>query len=253
MKKHSQKDLFGPLTSSQEASPVKTSHGQARGQDLVTTYLRERVPGLVFGGKCGESYAFFDPATSLLKTYQRSLIEDSTLYSEALPKSGMMRSGKLYRRRRWVPRTLEKESSLWPTAVANDDNKSVKAHLAMKHRMGGGREKITSLQVATKDATSPVPLQMWPTSGLSRGSEALGGNPGPSASNEERMWATPRTSMHKANGHEPSSLKRIAEQGAANIEEQAAERTNWKGWRLSVTFVEWLMGFPVGWSRKEEE
>ena len=67
----------------------------------------------------------------------------------------------------------------------------------------------------------------------------------------QAMWATPRTSMHKANGHEPSNLKRIAENGAVNIEEQAAERTNWKGWRLSVTFVEWLMGFPVGWSRKE--
>ena len=38
----------------------------------------------------------------------------------------------------------------WPTPVANDDNKSVEAHLAMKARMGGNRKEITSLQVMAK-------------------------------------------------------------------------------------------------------
>ncbi|HKN69711.1 MAG TPA: hypothetical protein VJX30_01535 [Terriglobales bacterium] len=50
----------------------------------------------------------------------------------------------------------------WPTPVANDDNKSVEAHLAMKKRMGerdgtgANRTAITSLQVAAK-------LSGWPT------------------------------------------------------------------------------------------
>jgi len=38
----------------------------------------------------------------------------------------------------------------WPTPVANDDNKTPAAHLAMKARMGGNRTAITSLQVLVK-------------------------------------------------------------------------------------------------------
>jgi hypothetical protein len=53
----------------------------------------------------------------------------------------------------------------WPTPVANDDNKSVEAHLAMKARMGGNRTEITSLQVMAKTADSGAhtvvsPVQM---------------------------------------------------------------------------------------------
>ena len=50
----------------------------------------------------------------------------------------------------------------WPTPVANDDNKSIEAHLAMKKRMGvrdgsnANRTAITSLQVAAQ-------LVGWPT------------------------------------------------------------------------------------------
>lgn len=51
----------------------------------------------------------------------------------------------------------------WPTPVANDDNKSPEAHLAMKKRMGerdgtgANRDTITSLQVMAK-FTSPARL-----------------------------------------------------------------------------------------------
>lgn len=45
---------------------------------------------------------------------------------------------------------------LWQTPVANDDNKTPEAHLAMKSRMpGGARKTITSLQVLTKQWASP--------------------------------------------------------------------------------------------------
>jgi hypothetical protein len=43
----------------------------------------------------------------------------------------------------------------WATPVANDDNKSVEAHLAMKARMGGNRTQITSLQVMAKTVNRP--------------------------------------------------------------------------------------------------
>jgi hypothetical protein len=55
--------------------------------------------------------------------------------------------------RRTSSGSLAKEV-LWPTPVANDDNKTPEAHLAMKERMGGNRTAITSLNVITK---------LWPT------------------------------------------------------------------------------------------
>ncbi len=46
----------------------------------------------------------------------------------------------------------------WPTPVANDDNKTPEAHLAMKARMGGNRTAITPLQVIVKAI-----MCGWPT------------------------------------------------------------------------------------------
>ncbi len=52
------------------------------------------------------------------------------------------------------------------TPVAQDDNKSVEAHLAMKHRMKGGpRKEITSLQVE---------VQCWPPSSTLPTEQATG-------------------------------------------------------------------------------
>ena len=48
--------------------------------------------------------------------------------------------------------------SAWPTPVAQDDNKSPEAHLAMKERMGGNRTAVTSLQVMAKMTAWPTPV-----------------------------------------------------------------------------------------------
>jgi len=53
--------------------------------------------------------------------------------------------------------TTEAQRAGWPTPVANDDGKSVEAHLAMKARMGGNRTAITSLQVMARTAGWATP------------------------------------------------------------------------------------------------
>lgn len=60
-------------------------------------------------------------------------------------------------------RTSDSACGGWPTPVANDDNRSPEAHLAMKARMGGGRKEITSLQVLAKTFAG------WPTANASEG------------------------------------------------------------------------------------
>ena len=57
----------------------------------------------------------------------------------------------------------------WPTPVANDDNKTPEAHLAMKARMGerdgthSNRTAITSLNVMVKSLHGPATPASWPT------------------------------------------------------------------------------------------
>ena len=74
------------------------------------------------------------------------------------PQNVEARGSKLYNKK--TGNQIQSSPEQWakmgmlPTPVANDDNKTPEAHLAMKARMkGGARKKITSLQVAMKAAT----------------------------------------------------------------------------------------------------
>jgi hypothetical protein len=66
----------------------------------------------------------------------------------------------------------------WPTPVANDDNKTPEAHLAMKRRMGerdgtgANRTAITSLQVLSKYIDTNQPMRLKPDGTLLTGSSA---------------------------------------------------------------------------------
>jgi len=95
--------------------------------------------------------------------------------------------------RDWKGRGLDGQlpTTLLPTPVANDDNKTPEAHLAMKERMGGGRKQITSLQVLAKNGLDPTSATTPP----------------------------------------PSSGGRVSH-----------------GLRLNPSFVEWMLGTPLGWS-----
>jgi hypothetical protein len=79
--------------------------------------------------------------------------------------------------------------SCWPTATANDDNKTPEAHLRMKQRMGerdgtfANRTAVTSLQVYS---------QMWPTARREDG-ESCGNHPNAtdSLTGATGNWMTP--------------------------------------------------------------
>lgn len=117
---------------------------------------------------------------------------------------------------------LEDQVAMWPTPCANDDNKSVEAHLAMKQRMGqrdgtnSNRTAITSLNVMVK---------LWPTASVPNGgrSPAL------------PMTATGRK-LDGTKGQGQAPMK----QGTLNLQTQA------KG-KLNPRWVETLMGIPIGW------
>lgn len=99
--------------SSRAASPAKTSRRQAAAEDLPEA-------GPVFGGKCSELLASFNPRSFLLKMYRALHLADLTACYLALPNSGMMLNGKLYRRHRLGHPIYANVSGLLPTPTCTD-------------------------------------------------------------------------------------------------------------------------------------
>jgi hypothetical protein len=103
-----------PLTLSAEDSPAPTSR-------LLAEELASRVLTAAFGSSISASFASFDRDSWSLKTSQRSVLEDSTGCSLALPKAGTMRCGFLYELPTLVRRTSGRDcssslgESAWPT------------------------------------------------------------------------------------------------------------------------------------------
>ena len=245
-----------------------------------------------FGPSSSESFAMFDPDTSSWKTSQGSLLPEWETFSETWPRSGMTRNGKAFRLPRLVPHISAGESSswptptvgdadggrttskgklfptslnaavrgmnpkYWPTPVAQDDNKTPEAHMAMKARMKGGPRKTpTSLQVVVKG----IERGLWPTptagdakSSGSRNTPDSKAHPGISLTDAVRgdggtgrIWPTPKSTPSGpdyARANRPDS-------GADDLATAVARENPGQ---LNPTWVEWLMGFPEGWTDLED-
>ena len=107
---------------------------------------------------------------------------------------------------------------LWPTPVANDDNKSPEAHMAMKARMKGGpRNTITSLQVMAK--------AMWPT---------------PTTTDAKRGVGTIRP--QDTGIPLPQRVAQVIGTTTSGSPDQTGNRG-----ALNPAFPCWLMGYPTAW------
>lgn len=160
----------------------------------------------------------------------------------------------------------------WPTPVANDDNKSLEAHLAMKRRMKGGpRTQPTSLQVVAKAWPTPnardhkgrdLPTRHGGAS-LSHATETGEfSHPAPEPSNGPRSSVPAPGSRRRAYRDFPhlamfsSSLLVSAEEAPGAFENDSNVRCAWHDLqrkvvppRLAPPFVSWLMGWPWFWTQ----
>jgi hypothetical protein len=174
-----------------------------------------------------DSFAIYDPDTCSWKTSQVSLLPEWETFSEGWPRAGMTRSGTAYLLPPSVPRTSATDFSFWPTPVAHDDGKTPEAHLAMKARMPGGeRTTITSLTVMVK----AIAQEMWPTPTASL---AKGPGQGTGRSKQNLRTAV-REAFPTPTANRWSGL-------------QSHGRNALLG-PLNPTWVEWLMGCPLGWT-----
>jgi hypothetical protein len=195
-----------------EASPARISRlpGQAPGCP---------VPVQDSGGRWLEPFAWYDRPTRSWRTWQRSLFGGWEPFSETWPRAGMTRNGIAYQRRPLAPLTKEIASGSWRTPGAGD---GARGAMYVHERAG----HCLSLRDQVKT---------WPTP---RAEHDSGGHRGKADTlhSAVKRWPTPTTQDASNNGapsqHERNSLPLNAAIGGA----------------LNPTWVEWLMGYPLGWT-----
>ena len=202
------------LTWFREDSRVRTSAQPEQAQESTA---KSQDSGL----RWRESFAKYDPATRLLKTVQCSLLEDSTAYYATLPRWGSMQSGELLERTIPAHLTSVTGSGSWlamPTATANQLSPSMMKHPGCR-------------------AWLPTP------SASSYGTNQGGGmgrtgkvRPSLQTMARKNLWPTP-TAHNAKETNAPSEATRNTPTPAAQV-----------GGKLNPTWVEWLMGWPLGWT-----
>ena len=131
---------------------------------------------------------------------------------------------------------------MWPTPVAQDDNKTPESHMAMKARMKGGpRQTCTSLQVMVKGCARG----MWPTP-RAEDSEQRGGHRGKpdTLTSAARLWPTPSARDWRSG----KALQMTLDRNSRPLNEVMTERDPQGGGSLNPDWTEWLMGWPIGWT-----
>jgi len=195
----------------------------------------------ISGPSSPDSFANSNPDGSWRKTCQGycQVRLDGSLdeYLESWPRAGMTRSGTAYR---LVPSALLTDgiaSGSWPTPCA-EDAKNV------PYQKGKTGQRYPMLLGAVRPDT------MWPTPSASSYGTNQGGAAGrvgpirPSLETMARynLWPTPTARDFWAPGtpERLSRARRKSSRGQALTEEA--------GGLLNPTWVEWLMGFPIGWT-----
>ena len=186
------------------------------------------APVLDCTGKSFEPFAWYDQSGQCWRTWQLCLVEGWERFSETWPRSGMTRNGIAYRRVPLAPLTGETEYGLLPTPEASN-TKAVA-------RRSAGR--------SPRDFLKPI----WPTpranDAMKRGNFDTQ-NPRNGLPDAAKRWPTPTATMHK--GSSPAALTRKDGRDRSGDRLDHAVMASDSG-QLNPDWVEWLMGFPIGWT-----
>lgn len=207
-----------------EVSLARTFRSQAGAQEL-------RGRARVFGQSTPVLLARLAPDGSSWRTSQLSLDGDCQLFSQTFPRSGMTRSGTAYRLRPLVPLTGGTGFGSLPTPSAS-------SYGSNRSASEGARVRLSLESMARKNA--------WPTPRATDGDKGGRGDllamVRTGKDSRRKNWPTPRTSdtngpgRHGTGGPDPRT---------------AVTETHPNNGSLNPTWVEWLMGFPLGWTDLE--
>ena len=182
---------------------------------------------------------------------------------ENLPKSGMTRSGVLYQQPVWVRPIDAIESSLWPTPTAvsrpmEGNVRMYRAKIQTGEMTEAEAEAILGKSVWKAQGKLP---EVWPTPVSSSSmAEDIGtvqkrlknGKPYKSRLIEAvAKYPTPIANGMAGGSGAFNKAQSLEDSGQITKEERIAIQAG-NGGKLNPMWVEWLMGFPLGWTDLEE-
>jgi hypothetical protein len=264
-------DVLKPSRSGMTYRPSTESHGK----ELLTWFLevshaRTSLPlakepeskesEAVCGNTWRESSVKFDRVTHSWKTHRCLWDEDLAPSSLTLPKWGMMRSGVLWERITSPHRTAETESGFLPTPRSGDVADKAGSNAKLKN----GRLVRESGQNFSVSLATIAARNMWPTpqahkttqsgeivnadgtewDGLSKPHSKTTGRPITTAlADALAIWPTP--TCHNAKECDAPSE---ANRNTPTLCHLARGGDKTQPTHLNPKWVEWLMGWPLGWT-----
>lgn len=218
------------------------------GEDLLTWFLADsrvrtyQLPGMGSvlmalapdsGVKWRESSARYDLQSSTWKTHLCLWEEDLPWCSVTLPKWGMTRSGALFQHP-----TLERPigataAGLWPTITVCGN----------RNQPGISKNAGWGLSSAVKQW--PTPSATEASGGAQSLEKRRAGGHQVRLRDAVHTWPTPVASMAK--GSSPAALTRKSGADRSNDRLDHAVMAS-DGGQLNPEWVEWLMGWPIGWT-----
>jgi hypothetical protein len=223
--------MFKPLT-------------ESRGEELLMLFRADfpvKTYPLQGGGKaskesgqeCGERWhgllAKYDPDTHSLKTVQCSLLEDLNESLQTWPRWGLMQDGVCWEQTMLALPTKEKESGYWLTPstvdIAIRSRESMIKRLEYRKKLGrnGVGAGCLSEQVEWSGTGNPIGYMT-----------------------AEKLFPTPTTRDYKG-ARTPEAMKKTGRNPMTNSLPDAVENQGEDG-KLNPMWVEWLMGWPLGWT-----
>lgn len=227
------------LTSSAEDSPAKTYLARAKARESA-----EREAG--FGLNLQESLARYDPATHLWRTRQCSLFEGLDECLETFPKAGTMRNGLLWELTMSEPRTDASASGFWRTPDTGVGGE-ISAEKAADFAAGKTRASGSVIQIRLCDQVRHP--QLWPTPTVcgNNNRKGLTKTSGDGLATAVLMYPTPKCQDAGAAlfDRQKGNLGEVIHGRYLNGGDTTPQTTKA---RLNPDWVEWLMGWPIGWT-----
>jgi len=239
-----------PSTSSAVASPARTSVSPGAGSASTGSEAGSSTTSW-------RSFATFDPASSCWRMSQRSLLGDSEAFSSSWPRAGMTRSGTAYQLPPSAPLTRGIASGLLPTPAATEAGSNQNGSNSDRPSAG-----TPTLYTLARQGRLPTPTSRLgdPKRGMPATARWASGRRN---LDDAMMLPTPtanRSTWHNSHGKEVPTLH--AEAGAL----PTPHARDWKGdgkdclpsaldvgGSLHPRFVEWMMGFPPGWTDLDDD
>lgn len=214
---------FAPLTDDRGAALLTWFQA---GFPARTSVPPEKAPGSMaseagFGEKWRELSVRYDPATSSWKTHRCLWDEDLSECSLTLPKWGLMRDGVLLERMTLALPTAANAAGLWPTPNVPNGGRSC-AHVTDwrgKSAYHNGKKVQVGLEHAARHWPTPTANEMRTT-------------------DRETLIARRERCKETAKNGNGFGLT------LGNAMTMAGET----GGALNPPWVEWLMGWPLGWT-----